>query len=89
MAYEQIVMIQGEEGRTLVDALYDVDGVVAHGATEESIDAAVAHLSQWDYGDNPVDDSPAWGTSDDVWEHAGYVLSANLGLGYIALARAA
>lgn len=87
-----IVHLDGvDEGRAIVDALYNVDGVVAHGPTAESIAETVAYLSQWDYGDD--DDTypyEPWGSRDSVWHDVdGYTLSANLGLGYVSLYRRA
>lgn len=91
MRYAEIVMIQGEEGRELTDALYAVEGVVVHGATAETIAAAIEHLTQWESGDEPeYDDEEVplpWGTDDDIWVEGGYVLGAHRGLGYISLAR--
>lgn len=90
MKYAEIVMIQGVEGNTLTDRLYNVEGVLAHGATQETITEAVEYLAQWDTGDSPEYDSEevpvAWG-ADDMWYEGDYILSANLGLGYISLAK--
>lgn len=88
--YIDIVMVQGEEGRELTDKLYNVEGVVAHGVTSESINAMIEHLSQWETADSPATEAkeyPSWGSNDDIHTVGWYVLSANLGLGYVALAR--
>lgn len=87
--YADVVFLDGEEGREVTDALFNVEGVVAHGVTEESIAAAFEYLKQWDYGDNygeMRDEIPA-GSQDLVIIRVGYVMSANLGLGYVGLSR--
>ena len=87
--YQDIVFMQGEEGREVVDKLCNVDGVVAHGATRESIERAIEHLSQWDFGDeNPSPVVPAAVPLYDGDRDArmnGYVIVWNLGLGTVAL----
>lgn len=88
MAVASIIFLQGEEGREITDKLYDVEGVVARGATEESIAAAVEYLTQWDYGEyHNVTEEAQHGTQDDVWELGKYTLTANLGLGYVGLSK--
>lgn len=75
--YQRIVFMQGEEAD---EALAILD--------EHGEDAAVEHLSQWDYGDGggEIMDEPASGDSDDVHEtEDGYRLSYNTRLGYIGL----
>lgn len=84
----QIVYLDGEEGREIVDALYSVEGVVAHGRTAESISAAVDHLASWEApGDAEITTEIPWGSADQVDRLGDYFLSSNLGLGYVALAR--
>ena len=89
--YEEIVFIQGDEARALVDALFDVEGVVAHGATQQSITAAVEILAQYDGDDNvlyDVEKTPVpWSHDDKTWVEGQYILSAHLGLGHISLAK--
>lgn len=86
--YSEIVFMQDDEGREVVDRLANVDGVVAYGPTEESIEATVEYLAQWDYADDyDVRDTLSAGAHDIVIEHNGYVLSFNVGLGYVGLAR--
>ena len=88
MAVASIVFIDGEEGRELTDKLYNVEGVVAHGITEESVTEAVEYLKQWDMGEyDTVTDEEQHGSRDDVMDHHEYTLSANLGLGYLALSK--
>lgn len=98
MIYAEIVMIQGEEGREYADRLFNVDGVVAHGATAESIEMIARELSNWDDGEMDgvtVYDSEevplAWTPDDKSWEEdwqgTTYILSGNLGLGHVSLAR--
>lgn len=36
---------------SLIDTLYNIEGVVLHGITDESFDKAIAYLSQWDYAE--------------------------------------
>jgi hypothetical protein len=97
MAYQSIVFLQGDDASAPIDALYNREspgsrdwpvGVVYHGPSEESIVAAFEYLKQWDYGE-PTEtlEAPGSGQSDDVWEQAGYRLSAHLGLGYMGLER--
>ena len=88
MAVASIIFLHGEEGREIADKLYDVEGVVARGATKESIAAAVEYLTQWDYGEyHDVTEDAQHGTQDDVWELGKYTLTANLGLGYVGLSK--
>jgi len=88
MKYVDIVFMQGDEGREVVDRLCNVEGILAHGATAESIAEAIEYLSQWDYGDDDnVRDDTGAGTNDTTVEDDTYVLSWNLGLGYVGLLR--
>jgi len=92
MKYADIVFMQGDEGREVVDKLCNVEGVVAHGATAESITATIAHLSQWDFGDeseHTLREDIGAGFDDRVVEEGDYVLSWNLGIGYVGLYRKA
>lgn len=92
--YETIVFLQGDEASEVIDLLYGWQGDEYHchylGATSEGIDAALEFLKAWDYGE-PAEEhtSPSCGTSDDSWVLAdgAYLLSANLGLGYVGLER--
>ena len=56
-----------------------------------SYEEIVEYLSQWDYGKETDDahttDDASWGSADTLFEHNGYVLSFNLGLGYYGLNR--
>ena len=93
-AYQNIVFMQGDDANEPIDILYnwidDGDGLHTHylGPTAESVDAALEYLAQWDYGE-PTDEhaEPSSGTSGDVWERDGYLMSASLGYGYIGLER--
>ena len=89
--FAHIVFIAGDEASEIIDDLYNresTDSVLYHGADEESITRAVQTLTDWDYGDyDDVSDSTGAGTSDDEWSAGVYVLTANLGLGYVALSR--
>jgi hypothetical protein len=89
--YMDIVFLQGDDGREVADRLFNVEGVVAHGITAESAREAVEYLSQWDYGDNDGElrEEPPAGTEDAIVYADGgeYVLTANLGLGYVGLSR--
>lgn len=88
--WHTIVFMQGDEGREVVDQLCNVEGVVAHGITVESVYAAVEHLKQWDYGDesehSPEEREP-WGPHDEITQMDDYTLSWHLGLGYVGLYR--
>jgi N6-adenosine-specific RNA methylase IME4 len=90
MRYANIVFMQGEEGHEVVDKLCNVEGVVAHGATAESITETIEYLSQWDFGtesEHDIRDSIGAGTHDTVVEEGEYVLTYNLGHGYVGLMR--
>lgn len=85
-SYVAIVFQQGEEGREVTDALYNVEGVVQHGVTEESLLAAIDYLAQWACpGDEVLEEQP-WCDVDDVWRSGNWVVYANPGLGYVGLA---
>jgi len=85
--YVNIVFMQGDEGRDVVDKLANVEDIMVRGATAESIAQAVEYLSQWDYGDDDIRDDIGAGSDDTVVEHGGYVLTYNVGLGYVGLLR--
>jgi len=83
-----IVFMQGDEGREVVDRIMRTDGVVMHGPTDETIAEAVAYLSEWDYGDDDnIRDNTGAGVWDTVVTHGDYVLIFNAGLGYVGLVR--
>lgn len=86
--YVRIVFLDGDEGRDRTDELYNVEGVVNHGATAESITGAIGYLTGWDYADaDDVHDERTAGANDDTWQEGEYILTANSGLGYIGLER--
>lgn len=89
--YANIVFMQDEEGREVVDKLCHVDGgVVAYGPTDQSITEAIAYLAQWDYGtesEHDIREDIGAGTHDTTVEEGEYVLTWNLGLGYVGLMR--
>jgi hypothetical protein len=89
--YMDIVFLHCDDGREVADKLFCVDGVVAHGITAESAREAVEYLSQWDYGDDDGelrDELPAGSNDAIIYADGGeYVLTANLGLGYVSLSR--
>lgn len=85
-----VVFLAGEDGRELVDALCRVEGVVARGATDESVAAAVEVLAAWDDDDAALGnnyDGPPWAATDQTADVGHYVLAWNLGLGYVSLSR--
>jgi hypothetical protein len=58
------------DGVSLIDTLYNVEGVVLHGVTDESFDEAVDYLKAWDYGEAEEviwDLSSKIGSDDDVF----------------------
>lgn len=78
MRYEQIVFFQGREADEPL-AILD----------ERGPEAAIAHLAQYDEGKHPVSEDPS-GAADKQFvsiEQPGYVLSYNLELNYVGLAR--
>jgi hypothetical protein len=89
--YMDIVFLQGDDGREVADKLFRVEGVCAHGITAESAREAVEYLSQWDYGDDDGElraELPAGSNDAVIFADGGqYVLTANLGLGYVGLSR--
>lgn len=94
MRYAQIVFMDGDEGREVVDSIERLDHPTAYGPTDRSVVEAVAYLVQWDMGEeseHDVRDSSSAGPTDrDARvDHAGstYVLSWNFLLGHVALER--
>ena len=87
--YQRIIFLQGDEADDIITHLSNIeDGYIVRGATEESIDAAIAHLSQWDMGDEgEISDSPSHGTDDRTAEVGDYLLSWHVGLGHVGLER--
>jgi hypothetical protein len=88
--YYDIVFMQGDEAYDVLDKLCHVDGVVVHGADDESIRAAVDYLSQWDYGDeseHTIVTRDSFGRYDDEATHGEYLIGWNYGLSYVYLAR--
>jgi hypothetical protein len=69
----------------VLDQLFNVEGVVSHGTTAESVEAAIAYLANWDYGDG--EDEGTIELHDVVAESGPYVLTAHLGLRHIGLYR--
>jgi hypothetical protein len=79
-----------DESTTLFDKLYNVEGVVLHGATHESVWAVAEHLSQWDNGElDEREDSAEPGNYEDVWDcrinGTLYTLYAHRSIGYVGL----
>lgn len=90
MAYADIVFLQEgvqEDTQWAVDVLYNNEGIISYGVTEESLAATLEYLKQWEYGEEAVTDRDPWGTSDDVFHIGEYVITANNGLGYVGLLR--
>lgn len=93
--YVNVIFIQDDEDG-IIDTLYNIDGIVIHGATEESIQAAGEYLAQWDFGEETdmahteEGDNPA-GSRDDEWNVTvggiDYVIAANAMLGYVGMTR--
>lgn len=86
--YATVVFMQGDEAYEVTDKLLNVEGVVMHGATEESVSEAIAYLSQWGMGEDMTwSESAPWGQQDHVWEAEGYILTASRGGGFVSLNR--
>lgn len=86
--YVRIVFMEGDEGRDAVDTLCNSFEGYTAGTTAESIRSTVEYLSQWDDGsDDDIHDEPSHGACDNVVNQGDYVLSWNLGLGYVGLER--
>lgn len=90
MRHYQIVFMDGDDGQEVVDRLANVEGVVAHGPTDESISATVDHLLQWDHGEGEIKDGfPLIGMDDRrefVTRHGRWLmLSWHVGLRYVSL----
>ena len=87
MKYASIIFVQNPE--------YDHDGTplcpVAQwldNAWQGDDDSLVDYLAQWDNGEyDDVSDSLPCGTSDDTFEHGGYVVTFNRRLGYVGLCK--
>lgn len=73
--YASIIFLQGSEAEEPLDIL-----------RKKGEKAAMAYMKQWDNGEYnfPTEKSSA-GTSDDLFEKDGYLLSYNQPLGYISL----
>lgn len=70
MTFYDIVFSQSDNEHDDIaphDTLYNVEGVVLHGATVESIIAVTEYLSQWDGGMSGTLDELGHGSDDDVW----------------------
>lgn len=96
MRFSNIVFIQDGEDGDQADILFNVEGIVAHGVTAESFAAVLEYLKQWDSGEDfDVTDTLPAGSSDTVlfeddanpYRDGAYIISANLGLGYVGLSR--
>ena len=89
VTYRSVVFLSGDDATECLTEFLDIeDGYIIHGLTEESADAALDYLMQWEYGEGELTTWEPWGTSDEVLvmdETRGYVISWNSGLGYIAL----
>lgn len=73
--YEQIVFLDGSDAEEPLRLLY-----------EEGEDAALEYLMHWHYpGEHDALSIPGYGTSDDIYEKDGYIMSWNTRLGYIGL----
>jgi len=53
----------------------------------KAIAEAIAYLKQWENKCNELLNNAPWGTSDYTEQIGRYILSYNLGLGYIALCK--
>ena len=90
--FANIVFMQNAEGREIVDQIERVDGAVAYGPTDETVADAIVYLSQWDQGDgHELRDEIGAGSRDQVTERdvdgTSYIVTWNLGLGYVGLMR--
>ena len=75
--YIRIIFLENDNAREALNILENSGKI-----------AAIDFLAQWDYGDRAeIYDKPSHGTNDRVLEHNEYLLSYNLGLGYIGLER--
>lgn len=85
----RVVFMQGDDADAVLKDLCRVhDWVVADGPTQDTIEAAIDYLAQWDDGSNEdIHDGIGAGPADDIHEHGDYVLTWNLGLGYVGLER--
>ena len=86
MKYCNIVLIHDYEDATVNRLLHEFNSMEHDDPIKESVD----YLSQWDYGkesEYDLMDNPPYGTSDYTEQIEEYVLSYNLGLGYMALCR--
>lgn len=86
--YENIVFMQGDDADEPLRLLYDKhDDSVVWGWPDKKTEA-IAYLAQWDNGDpGEVRDTSSAGSSDYQHTEGEYLLTWNLGLGYIGLER--
>ncbi|HUG50155.1 MAG TPA: hypothetical protein VLZ78_04080 [Terrimesophilobacter sp.] len=91
--FVEAVFLQGDDGWTIVDQLMNTEGVVMHGATDESIVKACEALAE--YVPDELDHlerhtfeelEARMGTHDRVVRNGDYVMNWHTGLGYIGLA---
>lgn len=89
--YAEIIFDQGDEAAEVIDRLENIeDGWLVHGATEETIAAAIEHLLQWDYGEEPHTfiEHPTGNHREREAIVGDLLLTWHLDLGYVALYRA-
>lgn len=78
MKYENIIFLQGSEAEKVLEM------VLNQGERK-----ALEHLKQWDNGESPVEtcEGMPWGTKDRIYRNESYVMSYNMDLGHIGLAK--
>jgi len=101
MPYQNVVFMDGDDASEPLAILHnrdrdpetgmDIDeSVVWHCPTGESVAATFAYLAQWDYGE-PAETYPESHAGSGDWQETSecgrYLMTYNVGLGYIGLER--
>lgn len=76
MGYEDIIFMQGEEANEALEILESKGEI-----------AVIEFLSNWDYGDGPINEESQAGISDRTFKDGDYLLTWNFRWGYIGLER--
>lgn len=78
MCYASIVFLQGDEAE-VKEAFEILD--------KKGEEGLLDYLLQWDYGDAPIETMKRipWGLKDSLFKKGSYVVSYNVGLGYVGL----
>lgn len=76
--YEDIIFLHQDS-----EEAYEAFAILEDRGEHETME----FLKQWDYGECPVEERPdaPWGKYDKNYQEGDYIMSYNMGLGYIGL----